>query len=77
VEDMIMVRYCELLQDTDLAMGLFRQQVQNAGVDFANPTVLELAKIVDCLIIAAADRVDSSRLQKEREAYTDLIDRIG
>ena len=77
VEDMIMESYCELLQDTDLAMGLFRQQVQRADIDFMNPTEQELARIVDCLISAASDRVDSSRLRKERKAYTDLIDRIA
>jgi len=77
VEDMIMVSYCKLLDDTDLAMGLFRQQVQRAGLNFSNPSVSELARIVDYLISAASDRVEPTRLQKEREAYTDLIDRIG
>lgn len=76
VEDMIMVSYCKLLDDTDLAMGLFRQQVRRAGMDFTNPSVRELATIVDYLISAASDRVESSRLQKEREAYNDLIGRI-
>jgi small GTP-binding protein len=76
VEDMIMVSYCKLLDDTDLAMGLFRQQVKRAGMDFTNPTIRELATIVDYLISAASDRVEASKLQKEREAYNDLIGRI-
>jgi small GTP-binding protein len=77
VEDIIMASYCELLMDTDLAMGLFRAQVEKAGIDFMHPSQQELTRIVDFLIDAAADRVNPSRLQKEREAYTDLIDRIG
>ena len=77
VEDMIMVSYCELLKDTDLAMGLFRDQVKKAGIDFMHPSQRELTRIADFLIDAASNRVDPSRLQKEREAYTDLIGRIG
>jgi small GTP-binding protein len=76
VEDMIMASYCELLKDTDLAMGLFRDQVKKADFNFMQPSVQDLARIVDFLIDAASDRVDPSRLQKERKEYTNLIERI-
>ncbi|UCF07815.1 MAG: GTP-binding protein [Thermoplasmata archaeon] len=77
VEDMIMASYCELLKDTDLAMALFRDQVEKAGIDFMHPSQQGLTTVAGFLLDAASDRVDPSRLQKEREAYTDLIGRIG
>ena len=77
VEDMIMARYCKLLGDTDLAMNIWRDQIKRAGVDFGNPSVQGLTRVADYLINAASDRVEATRLEKERKAYTNLIKRIG
>ena len=77
VEDRIMARYCELLEDTDLAMTIWREQIKRAGVDFGNPTAEGLSKVADYLIKAAAGRIEAKRLEKERKTYTDLIRRIG
>lgn len=77
VEDMIMARYCNLLDDPDLAMAIIRVQFKRIGVDFKNPTVEGLAGIVDYLIDAASDHVEASRLEKERKTYANLIRRIN
>lgn len=77
VEDMIMASYCELLINPELAMVIFREQIKKAGTDFMNPTEQGLTKLADFLIIAASDHVDPTSLQKEREAYSNLIERIG
>lgn len=76
-EDMIIARYCDLLEDTDFAMAIIRTQFKRAGEDFEYPTVKGLLKFADYLIKAAADRVELARLEKERRVYMSLIRRIG
>jgi len=77
VEDIIMARYCDLLEDPDFAMAVVRQQFKRADVNFICPTVEGLKKAVDYLINAASGQVENNRLYKEREAYRDLIKRTG
>jgi small GTP-binding protein len=77
VEDQILAKYCKLMGDTDIAMAIIRLQFRRAGVDFRNPTVKGLTKIVDYLIKAASDQVDAGKLEKEKRAYMSLIGRIG
>ena len=77
VEDIIMARYCDLLEDPDFAMAVVRQQFKRADVNFICPTVEGLRKAVDYLINAASGQVENNRLDKEREAYRDLIKRTG
>lgn len=77
VEDMIMARYCNLLEDTEFAMAIIRVQFKRVGLDFKCPTPEGLAKVVDYLIDAVSNQVDASRLEKEKIAYTHLIRRIG
>ncbi|UCE74578.1 MAG: GTP-binding protein [Methanomassiliicoccales archaeon] len=77
VEDIIMARYCELLEDQDFAMAIIRQQFNKAELDFMYPTISGLSKVVDLLMNAASDRVENTRLEKERKAYTHLIKMIG
>ncbi|UCE74880.1 MAG: GTP-binding protein [Methanomassiliicoccales archaeon] len=77
VEDIIMARYCDLLEDTDFAMAIIREQFKRAGVNFKYPTVEGLEKVVDYLIKAASDRVEAARLAREERAYTNLIKMIG
>jgi len=76
-EDMILTMYCKLLGDTDIAMAIIRLQFRRAGVDFKNPTVKGLEKVVEFLIEAASDHVDSTTLEKEKRAYMNLVGRIG
>jgi small GTP-binding protein len=77
VEDIIMARYCDLLEDPDFAMAVVRQQFKRADVNFICPTVEGLRKAVDYLINAASGQVENNRLDKEREAYRELIKRTG
>ncbi len=77
VEDIIMTRYCELLEDQDFAMAIIRAQFKRAGLDFKHPTIEGLEMVVDYLIKAASDHVEAKRLAKEGKNYTDLIRMIG
>jgi small GTP-binding protein len=77
VEDIIMARYCDLLEDPDYAMAIIREQFKKAEVDFRYPTAEGLAKVVDFLINAASDQVEASRLKNEGRAYANLIRRIS
>jgi small GTP-binding protein len=77
VEDIIMTRYCELLEDQDFAMAIIRAQFKRAGINFKNPTVEGLERVVDYLIKAASDHVEATRLIKEGKTYTNLIRMIG
>ena len=77
VEDIIMARYCDLLEDPDYAMAIIREQFKKAEVDFRYPTAEGLAKVVDYLINAASDQVEASRLKNEGRAYANLIRRIS
>lgn len=77
VEDIIMARYCDLLEDPDFAMAIIREQFKKADVDFRYPTAEGLAKVVDYLINAASDQVEASRLKNEGRAYANLIRRIS
>lgn len=73
VEDIIMARYCELLEDPEFAMAIIREQFRKANVDFRNPTAEGLMKVVEYIINAASDQVESARLAKEKKAYSNLI----
>ena len=73
VEDIIMARYCELLEDPDFAMAIMREQFKRAGLNYMCPTVQELRKAVEYLLDAASNRIEAPRLAKERKAYTNLI----
>ncbi len=75
-EDIIMTRYCSLLEDLDFAMAIIREQFKRADVDFKYPTPEGLAKVVGYLIDAASDQVEPSRLKNEESAYSNLIRRI-
>lgn len=75
-EDMIMTRFCHLLEDQEYAMAIIREQFKRADVNFKSPTVEGLTKIVDYLIYAASDQIESARLEKERTAYMNLIRRV-
>jgi hypothetical protein len=76
-EDLIMAKYCDLLGDQDLAMAIIREQFNKAGVDFKNPSAEGLSEAINYLIDAASEKVDASRLKKEKSIYMDLIERIG
>lgn len=73
VEDIIMARYCDLLEDPDFAMAIMREQFKRAGLNYMCPTIEDLKKAVDYLIEAASNRIEAPRLVKERKAYTNLI----
>jgi small GTP-binding protein len=77
VEDIIMARYCELLEDPEFAMAIIREQFKRANVDFRNPTPQGLKSVADYIINAASDIVESNRLEKERRAYSNLIRMIN
>jgi small GTP-binding protein len=76
VEDIIMTRYCELLEDQDFAMAIIRKQFKRAGINFRHPTVEGLERVVDYLIKAASDHVEAARLTKEGKTYNHLIKMI-
>ncbi len=77
VEDIIMARFCDLLEDPDFAMAVINEQFRRAGLDFMYPTVDRLNKVVEYLIKAASGRVEPARLEKEMEAYSSLVKLIG
>jgi len=77
VEDIIMTRYCDLLEDLDYAMAIIREQFKRADVDFKYPTPEGLAKVVGYLIDAASDQIEPTRLKNEESTYSNLIRRIG
>jgi len=77
VEDIIMARFCDLLEDPDFAMAIIREQFKRAEVNFMCPSVQGLKRAVDYLLKAASDRIEPYRLEKERKAYTDLIKLIN
>ena len=76
VEDIIMTRYCDLLEDLDFAMAIIREQFKRADVNFKYPTPEGLAKVVGYLIDAASDQIEPTRLKNEESAYSNLIRRI-
>ncbi|MEE9150578.1 MAG: Rab family GTPase [Thermoplasmata archaeon] len=77
VEDIIMARFCDLLEDPDYAMAIIRKQFKRADVNFMCPTMQGLKRAVDYLIKAASDRIEPHRLEKEKKAYSDLIKMIN
>ena len=77
VEDIIMARYCDLLEDPDFAMAIIRKQFKKAEVDFKYPTPEGLSKVLDYLINAASDQVEAIRLKNEERTLANLIRRIG
>jgi hypothetical protein len=76
VEDIIMARYCDLLEDPDFAMAIIRNQFKRANFNFMYPTLEGLSQAIDYLIDAASASIESSRLEDERKAYTNLIKMI-
>ena len=77
VEDIMMARYCDLLEDPDFAMAIIREQFKKAEVDFKYPTAEGLSKILDYLIYAASDQVEANRLKNEERTLANLIRRIA
>lgn len=77
VEDIIMTRYCDLLEDQDFAMAIIREQFKRADINFKHPTIEGLERVVDYLIKAASDHVEAARLTKEGNTYNHLIKLIG
>ncbi|UCF07813.1 MAG: GTP-binding protein [Thermoplasmata archaeon] len=75
-EDKILAMFCKLLGDTDIAMAIIRMQFRRTGVDFRNPTVKGLEKLVEFLIEAVSDRIEPARLEEEKRAYMNVIGRI-
>jgi small GTP-binding protein len=75
-EDLIMARYCDLLGDQDYAMAVIRKQYKKAGVDFRDPSIEGLEKVVNYLIEAASGKFDVSILKKEKNTYMGFIKRI-
>jgi len=73
VEDIIMARYCDLLEDSDFAMAIMKEQFKRAGLNYMTPTVQDLKRAIDYLLDAASNRIAAPRLAKERKAYTNLI----
>lgn len=73
VEDIIMARYCDLLEDSDFAMAIMKEQFKRAGLNYMTPTVKDLKRAIDYLLDAASNRIAAPRLAKERKAYTNLI----
>jgi small GTP-binding protein len=76
VEDIIMARYCDLLEDPDFAMAIIRNQFKKANFNFMYPTLEGLSKAVDLLIEAASTSIEEKRLDRELKAYTDLLKNI-
>jgi small GTP-binding protein len=77
VEDIMMARYCGLLEDPDYAMAIIREQFKKAEVDFKYPTPEGLTKVLDYLIVAASNQVEASRLKNEERTLANLIRRIS
>jgi small GTP-binding protein len=73
VEDIIMARYCDLLEDSDFAMAIMKEQFKRAGLNYMTPTVQDLKRAIDYLLDAASNRIAAPRLAKERKVYTNLI----
>jgi small GTP-binding protein len=76
VEDIIMARYCDLLEDPDFAMAIIRNQFKKAEFNFMFPTIESLRQAVEYLIEAASSSIEAPRLDKEMKAYNDLIKMI-
>jgi small GTP-binding protein len=76
VEDIIMARYCDLLEDPDFAMAIIRNQFKKANFNFMYPTLEGLSKAVDLLIEAASTSIEEKRLDRELKAYADLLKNI-
>jgi small GTP-binding protein len=77
VEDIIMARYCDLLDDPYFAMSLINEQYILAVRHYKDPSVDRLNWIVDKLVKAAKTRVESGRLDRELKVYNHLIKRIS
>jgi small GTP-binding protein len=73
VEDIIMARYCDLLEDPDFAMAIIRNQFKRAEFNFMYPTIDGLKLAIDYLIEAASASIEADRLDRELKAYNDLI----
>lgn len=73
VEDIIMARYCDLLDDPYFAMSLINEQYILAVRNYKDPSVERLNWIVDKLIKAATHRVDPIKLDRELRVYNNLI----
>lgn len=76
VEDIIMARYCDLLEDPDFAMAIIRKQFKRAEFNFMYPTIEGLKTAVEYLVQAASNSIEEPRLEREHKAYTDLIKMI-
>jgi small GTP-binding protein len=76
VEDIIMARYCDLLEDPDFAMAIIRKQFKRADFNFMYPTIGGLKTAVEYLVQAASNSIEGPRLEREHKAYNDLIKMI-
>ncbi|UCG68682.1 MAG: GTP-binding protein [Thermoplasmata archaeon] len=76
VENIILARYCDLLEDPDIAMSIINEQFRKADVGFMNLSVQRLNMVVENLIKAAMNRVEPVRLKNELKAYSNLIKMI-
>lgn len=77
VEDIIMARYCDLLNDPYLAMHLINEKFTLAIGKYHDPSIERLNWIVDNLIEAASHRIEPERLNREQKVYSELIQKIG
>jgi small GTP-binding protein len=75
-ENIIMARFCDLFGDPESAMSLINEQFRRAGLSHIEPSIERLNKVVDFLMKAASDRIESVRLEKEYKAYMNLINLI-
>jgi small GTP-binding protein len=76
VENIILARYCDLIEDPDIAMAIINEQFTRANVGFKDLTVDRLNNIVENLIKAAMYRVEPELLKREIKAYSNLIKMI-
>lgn len=70
IEDNLIMRFCEILGNTDFGMSIVRKQFSDTGVDFKNPTYQGLKKVVDRLVDAVRVFKGEKLAKEARKAFT-------
>ncbi len=76
VEDKIVVKFCEAINDLNMGMSIVRKQFENANIDFRHASKPNLVQVVNKLVQAGGLVMDKKHLEEFRSYSLNLISRL-
>jgi small GTP-binding protein len=73
IEDRLIARFCELMGSMDFGMSIVRKQFKDSGIDFTNPDIKDLEKIVDKLVDIVRVFKGEEQAKKVKMEFADII----